>query len=90
MQLSVGLMEQGLLGKTRDAIYQVAASSNRAPRKEENAACEREGITVIPLPVETLGGWHKKAVDQFRKLARAQAMSSGKEEDDAIRNLFQR
>jgi hypothetical protein len=136
----------------RDAIYSVAASSNLAPRKEENAllpgtsarpadvlipnwtggrdtaldvtvvsplltdrvdnsittpghtlevafndkcrdylqACEREGISFIPLPVETLGGWHKKAVEQFRKLARAQARSTGKEEDDAIRHLFQR
>jgi hypothetical protein len=136
----------------RDAIYQVAASSNLAPRKEENAllpgtsarpadvliphwtggrdtaldvtvvsplltdrldnsittpghtlvvafndkcrdyleACEREGISFIPLPVETLGGWHKKAVDQLRKLAKAQARSTGKEEDDAIRHLFQR
>ena len=37
-----------------------------------------------------LGGWHKKAVEQLRKLARAQARSSGKEEDDAIRHLFQR
>ena len=53
-------------------------------------ACEREGISFIPLPVETLGGWHKKAVEQLRKLARAQARSSGKEEDDAIRHLFQR
>ena len=52
-------------------------------------ACEREGISFIPLPVETLGGWHKKAVDQLRKLARAQARSSVKEEEDAIRHLFQ-
>ena len=44
----------------------------------------------IPLPVEILGGWHKKAVEQLRKLARAQARSSGKEDDDAIRHLFQR
>ena len=44
----------------------------------------------IPLPVETLGGWDKKAVDQFSKLARAQATSLGQEEDHAIRHLFQR
>ena len=53
-------------------------------------ACEREGLAFIPLPVETLGGWHKKAVDQLRKLARALARSSGKEEDVEIRHLFQR
>ena len=138
--------------KLRDAIYSVAASSNLAPRKEENAllpgtsarpadvlipnwtggrdtaldvtvvsplltervdnaistpghtlviafndkcrdylqACEREGLSFIPLPVETLGGWHKKAVEQLRKLARAQARCTGKEEEESIRHLFQR
>jgi hypothetical protein len=40
--------------------------------------------------METLGGCYKKAVEQFRKLDRAQARSTGKEEDDAIRHLFQR
>ena len=53
-------------------------------------ACEREGISFIPLPVESLGGWHKRAVDQLRKLAKAQARSTGKEEDESIRHLFQR
>ena len=53
-------------------------------------ACEREGLSFIPLPVETLGGWHKSAVDQLRKLAKAQARTTGKEEDKSIRHLFQR
>jgi hypothetical protein len=136
----------------RDHFYQVAASCNLAPRKEENAllpdtnarpadvliphwtegrdtaldvtvvsplltdrlansvstpghtltcafndkcrdylaACQREGIAFIPLPVETLGGWHPKAVLQIKKLARAQARTTGKDEDEAIRHLFQR
>jgi hypothetical protein len=50
------------------------------------AACQREGIAFIPLPVETLGGWHPKAVLQIKKLAR----TMGKDEDEAIRHLFQR
>jgi hypothetical protein len=45
---------------------------------------EREAFQICPC------GWHKKAVEQFRKLARAQARSTGKEEEDAIRHLFQR
>ena len=53
-------------------------------------ACEREGLAFIPLPVETLGGWHKKAVEQLKKLARALARSTGKEEEVEIRHLFQR
>ena len=53
-------------------------------------ACEREGIVFIPISVETLGGWHKKAEDQVKRIARAQARSSGKEEDVAIKQLFQK
>ena len=53
-------------------------------------AFESEGICFNPLPVETLGGWHKRAAEELRKLARAQARSSGKEEDQSVRQLFQR
>ena len=52
------------------------------------AACQREGIAFIPLPVETLGGWHSKAVDQIRMLAKAQGRATGKDEDEAVRHLF--
>ena len=53
-------------------------------------ACESAGVAFIPLPVETLGGWHDIAVDQIRKLARAGARNMGKEEDEAVRHLFQK
>ena len=56
--------------------------------KDYLAACQREGLH--PLPVETLGGWHPKAVFQIKKVARAPARTTGKEEDEAIRHLFQR
>ena len=49
-----------------------------------------EGIVFILLPVETLGGWHPKAEEQIKKIGRAQARNTGKEEDEAIRHLFQR
>ena len=55
-----------------------------------SAACQREGIACIPLPVETLGGWYPKAELQIKKLARAQARTMGKDKDEAIRHLFQR
>ena len=45
---------------------------------------------VIPLPVETLGGWHERTADQIRKLARAAARNSGSEEEVVVRHLFQR
>jgi hypothetical protein len=54
------------------------------------ASCEAEGIRFIPLTVETLGAWHKKTAEQLRKLARAKARSTGREEEECIRHLFQR
>ena len=53
-------------------------------------ACEREGIKFVPLPIETLGGWHPLAADHIRRIARASARCTGKEEDEAVRHLFQR
>ena len=53
-------------------------------------ACEREGILFIPMPVETLGGWHDRAVDQIRKLGRAVARSMGRDDSEVTRHLFQR
>ena len=53
-------------------------------------ACRREGVVFIPLPVETLGGWHEDAIVQIRKLGSAQARQTGQEESVAIGHLFQR
>ena len=53
-------------------------------------ACEMEGICFISLPAESLwglGGWHKTAVEVLRKLSKAQARTTGKEEDKAIRHF---
>ena len=36
-------------------------------------ACRKEGMVFIPLPMETLGGWHEQTVLQVKKLAYAQA-----------------
>ena len=40
--------------------------------------------------METLGGWHSKAVEQIRMLANAQGRATGKDEEEATRHLFQR
>ena len=34
-------------------------------------ACRRAGLVFIPMPVETLGGWHEHTVAQVRKLGSA-------------------
>ena len=54
------------------------------------AACQREGIVFLPLPVETLGGWHETAVQQIRKLAAALSRQTGVEESVATGHLYQK
>ena len=52
--------------------------------------CREQGIKFIPMPVETLGGWHKSAVDAVTKLARQLARHTRREEGETTRHLFQR
>ena len=55
--------------------------------RQSHDDCNREGISFIPLPVETLGGWHSQAVEHItRQLAR----HTGREDEEVVRHLFQR
>ena len=53
-------------------------------------ACRGEGIIFVPMPMETLGGWHEATVLQVKKLASAQARQTGEEQSDATRHLYQK
>ena len=52
--------------------------------------CRRQGIVFTPLAVETLGGWHKVAEEELKKLGSALARQTGQEESVAISHIFQR
>ena len=52
--------------------------------------CRLAGIVFIPLPVETLGGWHEQTVAQVKRLGSALARHTGQEESEAIRHVGQR
>ena len=43
--------------------------------------CTAEGITFIPLAVDSFGGWHGAALDVFSKLGRQLSRQLGKEEE---------
>ena len=44
--------------------------------------CKGQGIKFIPIVAESLGGWHKVALEQFSKLGRALAHHIGQEEGE--------
>ena len=54
------------------------------------AACYEQGITFLPIAAETLGGLHRVAIVQLKRLASALARQSGEDEGIATRQLFQR
>ena len=53
-------------------------------------AFRREGIVFVPMPWETLGGWHTETVAQVKKQASAQARQNGVEQSETTRHLYQK
>ena len=53
-------------------------------------ACRQEGIAFIPVAADPLGGWHKVAAEQIKKLGSVLARHRGEEEQIEVRHLFQR
>ena len=51
-------------------------------------ACRRQGITLMPVVVESLGGWGEEAVRVVRRLAGALARHTGQEEEEVLRFQF--
>ena len=47
-------------------------------------------MTFYPLPVSTLGGWHKEAAITISRLGGILASATGREKEEVIRHLFQR
>ena len=54
------------------------------------AACQQQGLVFLPLAVETLGGMHKVAVEQLKRLGAAVGRHQGSDERVATRQLIQR
>ena len=61
-------------------------------RKMRGAAddCERQGVSFIPLAFESLGGWHKVAVREVKKIAQAMARQTGREESEICSHAISR
>ena len=51
-------------------------------------ACQAQGVTFLPIVVESFGGWHEAAVREVERLGAAMARQSGQEEEEAVRHLW--
>ena len=58
--------------------------------KQAGEACREAGIEFIPLPVETMGGWHPHAFSTITKLCHQLARQVGKEDQEVVPHTFQR
>ena len=52
--------------------------------------CREQGIAFIPVVAESLGGWHKVALEQLHKLSSALARHTGQEEGKKFDHLVKR
>ena len=78
-------------------LQQVSNSSGAALEKMKKAkigkhfqSCRQQGITFMPLVVETLGGWDSEASFHLSKIAEMTAHRSSKRAGDVKRHFFQR
>ena len=51
-------------------------------------ACQQQGVTFLPMVVESFGGWHKASVREVERLEAALARQTGQEEEEAVRHLW--
>ena len=51
--------------------------------------CNQQGIVFLPLAVESLGAWHKSAIQEVKKLGSLLARHTGEEEAITTKHLFQ-
>ena len=75
------------------AATTAGAALEAAYRRKMTQAAEavrREGMVFVPMPWETLGGWHEQTIAQVKKLASAQARQTGEDRSDTIRHLYQK
>ena len=62
----------------------------KAKMAESEEACNSQGITFLPVVLESLGGFHGVATREVKKLASALARHTGEEEGGTIRRCFVR
>ena len=51
-------------------------------------ACQQQGVTFLPIVVESFGGWHEGSVREVERLGAALARQTGQEEEEAVRHLW--
>ena len=83
--LQLNLVDRSALN--HDLALDTAFSRKMASRFEE---CRAQSVSLIPLAVETFGGWHSKATVQLKRIASGLARQTVANESIVIRHFFQK
>jgi hypothetical protein len=62
----------------------------KAKMRKYEDRCAAEGLSFLPLAVDSYGGWHARSLEALTKLGRQVARVVGKREDEAVMQLRQR
>jgi hypothetical protein len=62
----------------------------KAKMRKYEDCCAAEGLSFLPLAVDSYGGWHTRSLEALTKLGRQVARVVGKREDEAVMQLRQR
>jgi hypothetical protein len=83
------LQEATVVGASVTAGHALTVAHDRKVRAVAES-CRQEGIAFIPMAAESLGGWHKVAEQEIKKLTAALARQQGAEEKETSSHLFQK
>ena len=85
----VNPLQQALVARaSEEGDFAVAHALKEKLRKYE-ARCSAEAITILPLAVDSFGGWHKVGLKTITRLGRQLARNLGKDEDDDTKEMRQ-
>merc|ERR1712126_527576 len=86
----VSSLQQALLAKAWEEPGSALSFAFNRKMRQSRVACRQEGIKLIPLAFECLGGLHDTTISTVTKLGRALAAHSERPESEVISQLFQR
>ena len=86
----VSPLQQALVLKAAEEPGSALTHAYQRKMRQSSDDCYTQGIHFVPLPVETLGGWHPQAIQVIRKICRQLARQTGREDSEVIAHAFQR
>ena len=86
----VNPLQQALVARaSEEGDFAVAHALKEKLRKYE-ARCSAEAITILPLAVDSFGGWHKVGLKTITRLGRQLARNLVKDEDEGGSHIRRR